>query len=294
MAKKTLRDLLREPIQGIDKGLGAIRDIAVDRASPAARSSIDRALAILHASVERTRSEVDGVFLPSGMFNPFDPPTIGRLVVLALLAQPRVPLGDIPDAYGAGIYAIYYQGDHPYYAPISGTETPIYVGKADPKDPDATTPRGQGTSLTTRLREHAKVIRSAEAAADLAPYPIRLIDFACRRLVCASHAQLSAEQHLIRIFWPLWNQETKACWGIGKHGDAATTRANKRSPWDVLHPGRNWAKSTAVQDSMSLDRIRLRIEDVLIGTPPRGDIDSLFREILETFTQDTGRAAGDA
>jgi hypothetical protein len=42
----------------------------------------------------------------------------------------------------------------------------------------------------------------------------------CRRLVCATNAQLVAEKHLIRTFWPIWNSETKTCWGMSKHGDA--------------------------------------------------------------------------
>lgn len=42
---------------------------------------------------------------------------------------------DLSPFKGAGIYAIYYEGDFPPYAPISRkteTEIPIYVGKAVP------------------------------------------------------------------------------------------------------------------------------------------------------------------
>ena len=34
--------------------------------------------------------------------------------------------------YGSGIYALYYYGSLPFYAPISKSSTPIYVGKANP------------------------------------------------------------------------------------------------------------------------------------------------------------------
>ena len=49
---------------------------------------------------------------------------------------------------------------------------------------------------------------------------------------------------MIRLFQPIWNKEIKICYGIGKHGDSPLTRANKRSPWDTMHPGRKWATGT--------------------------------------------------
>ncbi|WP_164075703.1 Eco29kI family restriction endonuclease, partial [Stenotrophomonas maltophilia] len=90
--------------------------------------------------------------------------------------------------------------DHPLYSGISGSETPIYVGKADPAKDDASTTREQGAKLTARLLEHAGTIGTAEAYGDKLPShlsPIRLADFVCRRLVCATNAQLVAEKHLI-------------------------------------------------------------------------------------------------
>jgi hypothetical protein len=84
------------------------------------------------------------------------------MVAMALLAQPRIPLADVRPSYGSGVYAIYYEGAHPLYRAISGTETPIYVGKADPAKDDASTPREQGARLTGRLLEHAGTIETAE------------------------------------------------------------------------------------------------------------------------------------
>ena len=212
------------------------------------------------------------------------------MVALALLAQPFVELAAVRDAYGAGIYAIYYTGSHPLYAAISGTETPIYVGKADPKKPDASNPREQGIRLTARLREHASAIARTEIyAAKNIPHHwprIKLADFKCRRLVCATNAQLVAEVHLIKMFWPLWNSETKACWGLSKHGDAAITRKNKRSPWDVVHPGREWALSPLLVNSLEPDIIEARIQATLVRVAPRDDHPALFEEMLATFRQD--------
>ena len=53
--------------------------------------------------------------------------------------------------------------------------------------------------------------------------------------------QKSAGDYLINSFKPIWNLETKICFGLGKHGDSSETRVNKRFPWDTPHPGREWA-----------------------------------------------------
>ncbi|BCI72957.1 hypothetical protein SPKIRA_37870 (plasmid) [Sphingomonas paucimobilis] len=72
---------------------------------------------------------LDPIRQPSAVFDPSNPKVVGRFVSLALVAQQRHPLAEIPRFYGSGIYAIYYNGPFPLYAPISGSETPIYVGR---------------------------------------------------------------------------------------------------------------------------------------------------------------------
>jgi hypothetical protein len=124
--------------------------------------------------------------------------------------------------------------------------------------------------------------------------PIALSDFQCRRLVCATNAQLVAEKHLIRTFWPIWNQETKACWGMSKHGDSAGTRKNKRSPWDVMHPGRLWALDKRLEDSLTHAEIIDRIAKTLLKMPPRKDHPALLEEMLAGFRQDDGVAVEEA
>jgi len=104
--------------------------------------------------------------MPRASFDPADPKAIGREVSIALLAPKMVPLEEVKPAYGAGVYAIYYNGDHPLYASIAGTETPIYVGKGNPAKDDASDSREQGDKLTGR---HAKTIRTAEGYANQLP-----------------------------------------------------------------------------------------------------------------------------
>jgi hypothetical protein len=286
----------RVAINNLKTALDAVFDAIGDDPTPTVTRRLRASLAAHSEAVEALRAKTDPITMPTTTFDPADPKAIGRVVSIALLAQPRVPLTEVRNAYGSGVYAIYYEGDHPLYAGISGTETPIYVGKADPAADDASTPREQGPKLTGRLIEHANTIKTTEGYTGSLPAglsPIRLEDFVCRRLVCATNAQLVAEKHLIRTFWPLWNQETKTCWGMSKHGDAAKTRKNKRSPWDVVHPGRTWALDALLEDSLTPTQIEEKIAATLLKYPARKDHAALLEEMLGGFRQDDGLAAVD-
>lgn len=233
------------------------------------------------------RERLDPVRDPDASFDPANPDTIGRLVVLALLAQDRVPLLELRPTYGSGVYAIYYIGAHPAYAEIAQTETPIYVGKADPDEPRASNPREQGVRLFGRLADHRDAIREVEGYAtdNGLPNPLRVEDFECRRLVCATNAQLVAERHLIDVFKPAWNSETKICFGISKHGDNADTRRNKKSPWDVLHPGRDWAMTSPVREGMTPDTVTQRLTHHFSVYPPHRDLEGVIENMLDSFRQ---------
>jgi hypothetical protein len=117
-------------------------------------------------SLGRLLDRIDPVSQPSAVFDPSNPKIIGRFVSLALVAQKRHPLADIPRANGSGVYAIYYAGDLPIYAAISGSETPIYVGQAAPASNHARTPREQGDKLSARLTTHKRnIIKAASTLA---------------------------------------------------------------------------------------------------------------------------------
>jgi len=197
------------------------------------RKSVLGAIAEMQEALDRLTRDLDPVALPEAFFDPTEPRLIGHFVALALIAQDRRPLANVSKSYGSGVYAIYYTGDADIYAPISGTETPIYVGKADPPA-HAKSVTEQLTKLTDRLAEHRKNIDKVAG--------IELADFECRALAVQSGYQASAEIHLIRLFEPIWNNESRILFGLGKHGDASTTRANNKSPWDTIHPGRAWAQ----------------------------------------------------
>lgn len=246
------------------------------------------------SDLARYRERLDPVRDPDSSFDPANPDTVGRLVVIALLAQDRVPLAEISPTYGSGVYAIYYIGDHSAYDEISRTETPIYVGKADPDDPSAASPREQGPRLFGRLAEHRESIKEVEAYAKANDIEerLRVADFECRRLVCATNAQLVAESHLIGYFKPAWNRESKICFGIGKHGDAATTRRNKKSPWDVLHPGRSLAMDSPVREGMTPETVRAALAAHFSQHQPVRDQEAAIEVMLDAFRQ-VGRAPAD-
>ena len=273
-------------IKNIKASIKQIDSLAPNLSPKASKITRD----LLHAvrlDLDQATSNLDPVRNPTHWFDPADPETAGRLVAAALLAQPRIPLSLVPRSYGAGVYAIYFTGNCSVYAPISKTETPIYVGKADPDTPTSRNPREQGQRLYLRLADHRKMIRKVETYATLNDTPDRFSvqDFECRRLVTATNAQTFAERHLIDLFKPVWNKETKVCWGISKHGDTHG-RNNDRSPWDVLHPGRAWAMADKLADSRSLNRIKSDLEAHFSANPAYRDRDEIIDQFLSAFAQD--------
>lgn len=94
-------------------------------------------------------------------------------------------------------------------------------------------------------------------------------DFDFRYLVVRSAWVETAEDQLIEHFRPVWNMETKVCCGYGKHGDDLGTRANKRSPWDTLHPGREWATRAGNTPSfLEVEEIKTAILKQFQDYPP--------------------------
>lgn len=233
---------------------------------------------------ERLRNvvvEFDPIALPSSVFDPADPEIAGRNIALALMAQPRRPMADLPGFYGAGVYAIYYKGEKqafPAYAELTRADHPIYVGKADPDSATATTPKAQGRAIWGRLREHANTIRKASST-------LAIEDFECRFLVVQSGYQKAAEDYLIRFFQPIWNSETAICYGMSKHGDSADTRGNGRSPWHTMHRGVKWADNPKLADQKPVPQIEQEISDHFKQSRPLKGIDEIMKKFLQEMRQ---------
>ena len=96
--------------------------------------------------------------------------------------------------------------------------------------------------------------------------------------------ETAAEDYLIHLFRPIWNSETKLLYGLGKHGDDADTRGNKRSPWDTLHPGRAWAAKSK-EDAKSPDAIAAELTRHFAEHPVFPDLKHVLASFLDELRQ---------
>lgn len=254
-----------------------VKDALAESSSPQSRKKLEKEVRQAIDELADMLADIDPVARPSSVFDPSNPRVMARFVALALVSQDRCALSDVTKFYGSGVYAIYYRGDFELYAPISGTETPIYVGQAAPKIKGARNPYEQGMSLVSRLNEHKRSILRAKET-------LSLEDFECRSLVVQSGYEANAEHHLIHMFSPIWNKETKVVYGIGKHGDSAETRGNKRSPWDTLHAGRKWADGTK-HDAKSSEQIAVTIEAHFKKHPVFSGLPDVMASFLDELRQ---------
>ena len=164
----------------------------------------------------------------------YDPLTYDNLMaglIVYFERQTRVSLAAVADVRGPGIYALFYRGAYEVYQPISGTSTPIYVGKAVPPGArKGTTVDVEAPALQRRISEHT---RSIDEASNLA-----LADFECRYLAVVPVWITLAERFLVDHYKPVWNLCLD---GFGNHDPGAGRRQGEASWWDTLHPGRQWA-----------------------------------------------------
>lgn len=172
-------------------------------------------------------------------YNPLAIENLGKSITEALLEQ---PLSALPPAsfVGAGVYVIYYRGSHPLYQREATEHIPIYVGKAVAKGARkgliTVTGKTESRALYDRLSEHAD---SITVGADL-----DLAEFSCRYLTVDAIWIPLGESLLINMFSPIWNVKVE---GFGNHDPGGGRSKQKKSWWDVLHPGRAWvAKLTGV------------------------------------------------
>ena len=177
------------------------------------------------------------------IFNPLDKRNLGKSVAEALLECDVDTLPPSTPFEGAGIYALYYQGDFPAYKSITEKnvdglyQQPIYIGQ---KIPPGARKGGfgldakPGKALYNRLREHAQSIDQAEN--------LVLEDFRCRYIVVDDIWIPLGENLLIEWFRPVWNVVVD---GFGIHTPGSGRFKQARSAWDAVHPGRPFAAKCA-------------------------------------------------
>ena len=148
------------------------------------------------------------------VYNPLSVAELGKNAVRALMSYEVASLPPDPPFEGAGVYTVHYFGPFEAYA---GLRSPIYVGKAD-------------KGLYARLKDHAASIQAADN--------LSAEHFGCRWLVLEQIWIGLTEQILIERYNPIWNHVIK---GFGNHDPGRGRWGQRRSQWDTLHPGRNWA-----------------------------------------------------
>ena len=164
-------------------------------------------------------------------YNPLSVDELGRNAARALMDYPPDILPPQEASNGVGVYTLHYIGTFPAYAGIS-VDAPIYVGKADPpgrRQGRASAPLGT-SALYRRLSHHAESIGSASN--------LDLQDFRCRWLVLDPVWIGLTEQVLIAEYQPIWNVVVD---GFGNNDPGRGRWNQRRSQWDTLHPGREWA-----------------------------------------------------
>ena len=149
-----------------------------------------------------------------------------------------------PESFlGTGVYALYYIGQNPFYERYSELNRlsygyPIYVGKAVPKGwrqaRSSDNALRQSRELFSRLREHSRSIKRGDG--------LLLDEFMCRFVIFEEEGSDmigTIEAALIKLNKPLWNTAVD---GFGNHDPGKGRYEQAKSPWDVIHEGRAWAK----------------------------------------------------
>jgi len=198
-------------------------------------------------------------------YNPLDKSNLGRSIAEALLDVPVAPLTreETGKLVGAGIYAIYYTGGFPPYAPLvaknlnGAFEQPIYVGKAIPEGArkgGMMFDSSKGGALKNRLRNHMRSINAATTTLDPEAFWFRSI------VVDDVWIPLG-ESMMIQLFQPIWNVLID---GIGNNTPGKGRPDQKKSFWDMLHQGRK-AFDNLPDNLVTVPEIEQRLSDYFAG-----------------------------
>jgi len=198
----------------------------------------------------------------NGPYNPLDKLNIARSIEAELLRKVPVSLAELSAIKGAGVYAIYYTGNHIAYKQVADKNAggefkqPIYIGKAIPKGGrkgGLTADASKGRALYVRLKQHAQSIEEAQN--------LEISDFRVRHLVVDDIWIPLGENMLIETFQPVWN---RAIDGFGNKDPGKRRATQYKSPWDVLHPGRKVMDKLA-DSGITSEFLLQRVADYFAG-----------------------------
>lgn len=192
------------------------------------------------------------------VYNPLDYGNLTKSCVEELMRRGPFTLPLEERFIGAGVYALFYNGDHPIYQAVrsQNAERPIYVGKAVPPGArKGTKQKTRSRALYNRIAEH---VRSIEAAENL-----RIEDFVCRYLVVTPLWITMAERFLLEHYQPVWNVIIE---GFGIHAPGSGRHAGEISWWDALHPGRSFASN--LRQTRTVEMAEQRLREFFAGQRP--------------------------
>lgn len=150
-------------------------------------------------------------------FDAIDEDAVARRAIELLRDAAPLPLTDRPDR-SPGAYGVEIHGRHDLYRPPPQGQL-LYVGS--------------GQDLRDRHGRHRISLESVDG---LDPDRIRI-----RCLLTPSSATaLLVERLLIARLRPVWNEPWLSGFGSRQQGRTRTA-GQRRTAWDVLHPGRHWA-----------------------------------------------------
>ena len=194
-------------------------------------------------------------FIPTE-FDPLSVENVGVTLAVELLEQPLLPMPPPTPFAGAGVYALYYGGDHPAYSSLVALDGgrfkyPIYLGKASSESAkQGFSPSGsKARKLYDRIAEHSRSIAAVNN--------LSLADFRCRALVLNDAYITLAESVMIRVFRPVWNGMSFGSKVVGVNRMAGTPGL-----WDSLHPGRGGRPAGIEGAAKAAELIKKRIADL--------------------------------
>jgi len=180
-------------------------------------------------------------------YNPLDYANLTKSCVEELMRREPLTLALKEEFAGAGIYALFYNGDFPLYEHVRSpsAESPIYVGKAVPAGARKGLAKPTSAkSLFHRINQHTKSIEATST--------LRVSDFLCRYLVVTPLWITMAERFLLEHYQPIWNVVLD---GFGNHDPGKGRYEGEITWWDALHPGRAWAaKLQQTRDAAAAER----------------------------------------
>lgn len=189
------------------------------------------------------------------------PPTLAEELLAFSARQTCYQLQELEDLktelrQAVGIYELYYRGTNPLYDCISRANSdrcclPIYIGKAIGRGRRTGRTSSRMPNLYNRLREHKRSIEQGEG--------LSVSEFKFKVVAMDIDLASWGEGVMIRHFQPVWNQIID---GFGNHDPGKGRYEQKRSVWDLLHPGREWVQKLGNFDTLDEKAIVAQVESI--------------------------------